>query len=230
MLRDTKLAARAKREVDDCLLPNKSKEKLFDIAQLCRQPLLQSVFAETLRLRTALFLVRGSDHNDLLLGSFRLDRGEMIAIDTGTAHLDSHFWAGPRKDNVHHPGQFWAERFLIDSSRSNEHEWRISGPEKCQTSNFQNATSPHKVKFSLHGLEGAWIPFGGGMRQCPGKQFAKQEIIISFAIMSSMFDIELLTDQDPGVDSDYYGLGGMPPKGKVPFRIRRKAGMDQMQA
>lgn len=77
----------------------------------------------------------------------------------------------------------------------------------------------------MEGLSGAWLPFGGGSRQCPGRNFAKQEIILSFALIATMFDIELLegTKKDSmQPDMKYYGLGTLPPKGKVPFRIRRR--------
>ena len=49
--------------------------------------------------------------------------------------------------------------------------------------------SPH---FTIDGLTGAWLPYGGGSRQYHGRNFAEQEIILGFAIMFSMLDIELL--------------------------------------
>lgn len=49
------------------------------------------------------------------------------------------------------------------------------------------------------------------------------QMLLSFAIISSTFDIELLA---PGekvkVDMAKYGLGALNPAEKVKFRIRRK--------
>lgn len=74
----------------------------------------------------------------------------------------------------------------------------------------------------MEGLSGAWLPFGGGLRQCPGRTFAKREIILSFAVMASTFDLELLEAGPVVPDMKYYGLGTFPPMGKVPFKIRRR--------
>lgn len=37
--------------------------------------------------------------------------------------------------------------------------------------------------FSLDGLNGSWIPYGGGFRACPGRHFAKREILMTLAVM-----------------------------------------------
>lgn len=51
----------------------------------------------------------------------------------------------------------------------------------------------------------------------------KRQMLLSFAIMTSVFDIELLdADRKVKVDMARYGLGAMGPGEKVGFRIRRK--------
>lgn len=77
--------------------------------------------------------------------------------------------------------------------------------------------------FSLEGVAGCWLPFGGGQRMCPGRHFAKSEMLGTFAMLLSDYDLELSGDMD-GIRPDmrWYPTGTLPPMGKVPFRIRRK--------
>ena len=61
---------------------------------------------------------------------------------------------------------------------------------------------------------------------CPGRHFAKQEMIATFAMLCTAYDIELRTEEGfkPEPDLTYFPFGGLPPKGKIPFRIRRREG------
>lgn len=77
----------------------------------------------------------------------------------------------------------------------------------------------------MDGLAASWLPFGGGSRQCPGRNFARQGLIVSFALMFSMLYIELQGSGSKGSrkpDMKDYGLGTLPHKGKVPSRIRKR--------
>lgn len=221
MFRNKSHLVRARAEVKACY----TSENEFDINMLCKQPFLQSVYAETLRLRTSLFLVRGADHGDFHLQNCTFGRGKMIAIDTGAAHTDHKVWNTGNPDSPKGADTFWAERFLVDPQDPYSGPLKPSQKTKALS---EKDTSSEKAegstKFTMKGLDGAWIPFGGGVRQCPGKQFAKQEIILSFAILCTAFDIELLEEKNYVSDMRYYGLGGMPVKGKVPFKIRLRAG------
>lgn len=63
--------------------------------------------------------------------------------------------------------------------------------------------------------------FRSGSRQCPGRDFAKYEIMLSFVLIAPMLDNKLLegTEKDDmRPDMKYYRLGTLPPKGKVPLR------------
>jgi Cytochrome P450 len=91
-----------------------------------------------------------------------------------------------------------------------------------QPSHKTGEGEPEGPIFSNNGLSGAWIPFGGGQHQCPGKNFAKQEIILCNAVMCSFFGIELLPMVKLGLSKDFYGLGTLPQKGKVPFQVRQR--------
>lgn len=203
----------------------------MDIDALCSQPFLQSVYAETLRLYTSLFSLRSTTHEAFKLGEWRIPKDKLIAVDSRVAHMDKSFWNTGNsnscdEDEGPHPlSQFWAERFLEYADDP------TSGPLRCKkfrqrdlsAASFPDSSGDRPSRrFTMDGLSGAWLPFGGGLRQCPGRNFAKQEIILSFALMASTFDLELLKAGPVVPDMKYYGLGTFPPKGKVPFRIRRR--------
>ena len=62
---------------------------------------------------------------------------------------------------------------------------------------------------------------------CPGRRFAKQEIIGTLAIMVTLFDIELSETGAGKVQPDMagFGMGTLKPKEKVAARIRRRKGL-----
>jgi hypothetical protein len=49
-----------------------------------------------------------------------------------------------------------------------------------------------KMKFSTEGLTGKFFPFGGGHYMCPGRTFAKQEVLGAVAVLLLNFDIEFV--------------------------------------
>lgn len=59
---------------------------------------------------------------------------------------------------------------------------------------------------------------------CPGRHFAKEEMIVTMAMFLTAFDIQLLTDINSWIQPDlnYFMFGVMHPKGKIPARIRKR--------
>lgn len=230
--RDPQLLARAAEEVKSAQRPLTSGEEpiTFDIAKLCAGPFLQSVYAETLRLRISLLISRVPEDDDFHLGEWVLRKNAVIAMSTVIAAMNEELWNSGSEGDSHPLGEFWAERFLIYPKRPQ------SGPVRkkhiiesakvglqAKAPVLDPPASPEPV-FSVDGLAGGWIPYGGGPWMCPGRHFAKQEMIASFAMFFAYFDIELRTEEGftPQPNMDFYGLGVLPPQGKVPFRIRRK--------
>lgn len=194
---------------------NKS-DGTIDINKLNEQPFVQSACAEVLRLRVAISMVRSNEFKDVHLGEYRIPKQMTMLLFSRMAALNRDAWAVVRPSTLGRPlEEFWAERFLVQV-------------ESSSTSNNQSAPSAAaktERQFSLDGLAGCWIPFGGGQRMCPGRHFAKHEIIGTFALMFQMFDIEVVNAQQAKTlepDLRWAPYGGLPPAGQLQVRMRRR--------
>lgn len=216
VLRDSSLLSRVQVIVEGCRLDTPAGTLQFDLVKLCNDPLLQSIYAETLRLRVATFLVRSPAHGEFKIENFRIPKNGLMVIAGFAAQQDKDVW----EVNDGHPVQeFWSERFL-EYSNDASHTAK-DGNEKILITEPKSRPS----RFSLEGKSRIFMPYGYGQRMCPGRHFNKQEMMVNLAIMLTLFDIELL---DPNLnipDSDLngYGFGVLWPKGKTPIRIRRRA-------
>jgi hypothetical protein len=101
---------------------------------------------------------------DASLGKWILPRGKIALISSGLCHMDEAVWN--TREGQFPLTSFWSDRFLVypDDPKSgplNEDMRAIvnSGPVKSQKANA--ATDPARPSFSLEGLEGSWIPYGG---------------------------------------------------------------------
>lgn len=197
-------------EVDACALERIDSRFRFDIEKLLRMPVLQAVYAETLRLRMHFYIIRMSDRVDMNIRDWIIPRRKVIVTPTTVAHMDPEAWSTGFK-NEHPLDEFWVGRFLNYPSEN-----------ECGDSKAHTSSTP---VFSTKGLEGSWIPYGGGPRQCPGRHFAKRQILLTTALMISMFDIEIL-QEGWGVQEDFtlngFGSGVSHPLGKVPIRMRHR--------
>ncbi|KAH8889083.1 cytochrome P450, partial [Thozetella sp. PMI_491] len=204
LYRDPELLAGVRAEVDACAVKGADGRLQFDIEKLLRLPLLQAVYAETLRLRMHFYIIRMPDKVDMDIRDWIIPRQKVIVALTTVAHMDTEAW-NTGANNEHPLDQFWAGRFLRYSSEG-------------------STSSP---TFSTKELEGAWIPYGGGPRQCPGRHFAKRQILLTIALTVSLFDIEIL-EEGLRVQEDFtlkgFGSGVSHPIGKVPVKMRRRQG------
>lgn len=134
-----------------------------DVKDLAQSPLLLSIYAETLRLYVKVFFFCTSPQVDLDLGKWRLPRGKIGVLNTEINHMDEGFWN--TKNGLHPATEFWAERFLVDpldpSSGPIKPECRERGSSVKVRDEARGAKKPF---FSMEGLEGAWLPYGG---RCP---------------------------------------------------------------
>ncbi len=193
-LKNPTLCAQMMAEVSN----SSSKLGAINVKDLATQPLLQSAYAEVLRLRVSILISRIVEYQDITFEGYTLPRGEYILMPTDAMHFNDDAWNQTGRASKVPLSQFDATRFLVPSKDGSE--------------------------FDQEGLAGLWIPFGGGDRMCPGRHLAKQEMLISFAYLFSKYDIELgsIDADQVSCDRRYAAFGALPPNRKVPFRIRKK--------
>ena len=85
----------------------------IDLTPILSSPLLQSIYAEVLRMRISLMLTRSSDRADFRFGPWKLSRGAYIAMPSGHIGWHERAWAPHSKGGEKHADVFWAERFLV---------------------------------------------------------------------------------------------------------------------
>ena len=212
--RDPELLTSIRAEVDACRVDAGREDApiKFDLDRLFRLPVLQAVYAETLRLRMHFYIIRMPDRADMRIRDWVVPRKKVIVTATTVAHMDSEVW-NTGTNNERPIDQFWVGRFL-------------RYPTKCVDDGGSKSYNPAPT-FSTKEAEGGWIPYGGGVRQCPGRHFAKRQILLTIALMVSLFDCDII-GEGLNVKEDFslngFGGGVSHSAGKVPVRIRRRAG------
>ena len=198
--------------------------------KLGSNPLLQSIFAEVTRLRVAGIIPRSIAGRDFQLGDWSFPQGSIIGLPSRTGAMNKDVWNAGTEEDPHPLEDFWAERFLIYSDNSNSGPLRKQENASCSSKQKPTGSSSTPVKgpnepiFSLKGLDGAYIPFGGGPGICPGRHFARQEVVCTLAKFVLEYDMELQVSKgwEPKMDTAFFPTGTLPPKEKVSFKVRRR--------
>jgi len=214
LVRDPALLATIREEVSRAVdrepnstLAGTEGQLTWDIPKLLALPVLSSVFTETLRLRMSNNPNRQLT-DDLEVNGYLLKKGNQVMIPNWIPHLHDPEWITNNPSPLEHPpSKFWAGRFLTTVEGSKE-------------------------KTNLRPKPGTYFPFGGGATMCPGRFFAKQEILISVAIMVMKYDFEFVEVVDQkgrakkgelGYDRSGAGFGALHPDGDLRCRIRKRA-------
>ncbi|KAI8294482.1 hypothetical protein K4K56_002106 [Colletotrichum sp. SAR 10_98] len=199
------------------------------VAILYSRPLLQSIYLETLRLSVAAPITRISRVPKFQLGKWAVKKDEMMFATTWVASRDTTFWNRGKVDHnsgkaEHEVDEVWAERFLEFEDDLESGPVRRSDSASAETKPL-DAGRLAKAKVVESGMQGYYYPFGGGSKMCPGRFFAKRQILVTVALMLRAFDIELL---DPITASKTEPCMPMTPVGtvrpnvKTAFRIRKR--------
>lgn len=191
-----------------------------DIEGLCQQPLIQSVYAEVLRVHNGTVIARVPQVPDFSIKEWGFTQGDPIMVSSYDTAREPSIWNQGTRDDPHHVGDFWPERFLVDPEDSSSGPTRLQAKLRSQSEVLGEPSRPY---FSLEGTSGSWVPYGGGSRMCPGRHFAKKELIVATAMFLTAFDIELMP-RDDWVQDDprYFMFGVMHPKGPIGARVRRR--------
>lgn len=197
--------------------PDTSKMNNYSILELCGSALLQSLYTETLRLHVSNIILR-STLQDLNIRKWQIGRGEIISIMSYPMHQDKRVYSTGSDEHPRPLNEFWADRFLVPRADRKKTEPMSQGPSISAT---PGKPSDPPYDFSLQGLEGSWIPYGGGSNICPGRQFAKQEMLLKAALLLGNFDIEL-TGPPVKLDYRFFGTGSMGVTGRTRFRMRKR--------
>ena len=197
--------------MDECKTQEASGSLSFDTTKLTSQPLLQSMHAEALRKYVAVYIPRTTEYGETQVLDYQIPKNKLLVINSAMAHMDERNW------NLGTQGEypvekFWGERFLTHSA-----------PSSAEADRIKSGSDEGKPKFSLNQYKGAWVPFGGGIHQCPARHWVKTQMLISLAVITGTFEIELMNkEKDLRIDLAKYGLGALNPGEQAPFRIRRK--------
>ncbi|KAL2255259.1 hypothetical protein VTK26DRAFT_3735 [Humicola hyalothermophila] len=235
VLASPNLTERVMAEITECFDRERGR---FSVSALCGQPLLNGVFLESLRHCSATTSARNPITDNFKLCGWNMPRDcLMLSISWYGGH-DPHFWNTGRvlpDGKPEHPvDSFWAERFLEYPDDPASGPVRKSDPAIYRSPAAATSKRPPRTpaddktaKPVAHtsALHGYFYPFGGGSRICPGRHFAKQEMMAAVAIMLHEFEIEL---RDPALaqlvrpDMKVFPTGALGPDREVPVRIRRR--------
>ena len=108
VVKDTSLLEAVREEVKEALVTDgETGARSFDSKKLLSLPLLQSVYAEAIRLHLAINITR-EVVQPMTVDGYTLPKHAIIQAPTTIAHYDENVWAS----QGHPASEFWAERHI----------------------------------------------------------------------------------------------------------------------
>ncbi|KAK4446147.1 cholesterol 7-alpha-monooxygenase 4 [Podospora aff. communis PSN243] len=197
---DPELLPNLRREARAAMITGSDGKPTLDLPKLLTSPWLQSVYAETLRMRVIFSIVRDVER-DANVDGFTVPKGALIQAPIPLAHFNDKAWG----IDGHPPDEFWPQRHLSGNTAETK-------------------------EFSTAGRNGYWFPYGGGITMCPGRNFAKQQILATLSLFLTRFDIEVegwIMADGSGKRSDREARNGdgfavVRPDRDLKLKVRRK--------
>ncbi|KAE8349703.1 cytochrome P450 [Aspergillus coremiiformis] len=217
---DPELLTCIRKEGQSCLirsaLGNNNIPFKINIDKLTHQPLLQAVYAETLRLRVNGFFLWRLSHKDMDIHNYRIPMNHYVVSSPIPSHMDPAIWSVGQ--NAHYPvDEFRVGRWLKLRSSSQPINPNADSPSRSEPEPELEFTT------ELANNAGAWMPFGGGYHACPGRRFAKVMVMLSTVMLVMRYDVEILTDvRTLKMSMRNFGFGVPGPTERVQARIKRR--------
>ncbi|KJZ70912.1 hypothetical protein HIM_09705 [Hirsutella minnesotensis 3608] len=215
-IRDPKLHSQMLDEISSC---GRAQGHSFDMAKLKEKPLIQSTYAEVLRLYVATATSRIAEYEDINVAGYAIPKDSYLVMYSRTMALHQQAWEQAGRVLRKPLDEFDAERFLVDPGWTRPRDNYKVGPLAPST-----GTSSSERRFTMDGLLGVWIPYGGGDHICPGRHLAKHQMMLTTALLLSRFEFDLDDNSTRRVKPDmkFAPFGALPPTCATPFRIRAK--------
>ena len=202
-----------------------SRHRDSESIALGKNPLLQSIFAEVTRLRVVGIIARCAVGGDFQLGEWIIPKGSFLGLPSYAGAMNKDVWNAGTDNDPHPLDEFWAERFLVYPNDPDSGALRRDRRPSTTPVSATGGEASNEPVFSLKGPKEVYTPFAGGSALCPGRHFARQEVVCTLARLVLQYDIELQVPEhwEPRMDPAFFPTGTLPPLDKLPFRIRRRA-------
>ncbi|KAI0105077.1 cytochrome P450 [Nemania sp. FL0031] len=199
LVKDPSLLAAIKEEVLSVAVLEPTGGCRFDADALTKLPLLQSLYIEIMRMHVSFNATRKAV-NSFTIDGCLIEKGALVQTCSQIAHFEEDIWS----TMAHPASEFWA--------------WRHVGFSDGVTDKIGEV--PKNAKFAMRGRPSSFFPYGGGYVICPGRHFAKQEILLAIATLVSKFNFEFVewvgsdgspSQTPPRDDRNFAGFIAMHP-------------------
>lgn len=209
LVKDPELFRAVRAEVLTAIVMDpETQKRTIDLQALLPLPVLQSVYTEALRMHVSINVTR-EIMEPIVLEGHRLERGAILQAPSEIIQYDEKIWSA----DSHPASEFWAGRHLKHVKSTDEAGNVVQVPQ-----------------FDLAGRVNDFIAYGGGIAMCPGRFFAKREIMITIAMLVSRFDIEFVdwttldgrpSDRPARNDDRWAGGAAVPPDRDMKVRVKK---------
>ena len=191
-----------------------SHDATYNVQDIAGLSLIESILAETVRIRTATIEVLNNSRELVLDDHWTVPTNSRIITFSHNVALDTSAWADARSQTVEKPlEEYWPERFLLQEKSASRYGTKGQGRNIGATS------------FSMEDLESVSIALGGAQSPVLGRGYTRAVHAATMAVLFSEFDMQLC-------DTEYFdaaisagretAFGMLRPLDKVAIRIRKR--------